>query len=454
MSNLVDIATAVAEDTKNKVYGVFTDAYTMVEGVYNGKYTLAEGLKLLNSSSEKAWKKYFEDVTVHTINKWNSVALRYDAFLKTREALGLPLFDDDSTMVQEYDVSKPGWTKADDEYLRSVHNIVIKIAKYMQDVDNGVRNLVWDSVNQDAAILGVEGEPTITTGKELNAPVGYNPKNGDLLLGNFVEGQKHVLPADFISGAVGVGSVEVVGGLIVGGLLIVCLTVGTVLVVNKICDALNDHLARVEAADIRRQQDKVIKDCSNMCPPNDMTCYDNCLNKAQNLTKVTSEAVKTNEKARAEANAQSDTKKLYETITKVSFVALGIAAIGGVSYAIYRFAGPRPKQLTEGRYPRLERGSPMLDAEVVSSRTVGESGPGTKIKFGHKYWGEPAPSSRSIENWVKRNVNDYKHPDGGVNVKQMLTDLFDTYDIEEEDEDIVEDIIYEIIEEIGLSAYN
>jgi len=372
MPSLVDITTAVAEDTKNKVYAAFTDAYTMVEGVYNGKYTLAEGLKLLDSNAEKVWKEYFVDVSVNTINKWNAVALRYDAFLNTRKMLGLQLFDDDSTMVQEYDVYKPGWTKADDEYLRSVHNIVIKVAKYLQDVQNGARNIAWDTLNQDAAILGVQGEPTITTGKEPNAPVGYSAKNGDLLLGNFIQGQKHVLPADFVSG-VGVGADPVtIGGLIVGGILIVCLTVGTVLVVNKICDILDDHLARAEAADIRRQQDKVINDCSAMCPENDLDCYDSCLGKAQNLTKATSDAIKTNEKARAEANSQSDTRALYDTITKVSFVALGIAAIGGVGYAIYRFAGPRPRQISENRYPRLERGSPMLDAEVVSSRIVGE----------------------------------------------------------------------------------
>jgi len=347
-------------------------------------------------------------MTEDTINKWNGVVLRYDAFLKNRQALGIPAFDNDGTMVQEYSVSSPGWTAEDDAYLRSVHNIIIKMHRYLQDVKKGVRAIAWDSLNEDAAVLAVEGEPTIRTGKDPNAPVGYNDKDGDIVVTNFGDpGSKHVLPSDFVAG-VGVGEPVTITGIIVGGIVIIGLTVGTVLVVNKICDLLDDHLTRAEAADIRRQQNTVIDTCDSKCPPNDLQCYDDCLNKAKDLTKATSAAIKTNEEARAAANKASDTQALYDTIKTVSLVALGLGVGGGVGYGIYRFAGPRPRQISEGRYPALDRGRPIIDAEVVSSRSVGESAPNFSLSNLKRYTvkkGDNGVGWKVYDKNKKRDVN-------------------------------------------------
>ena len=295
-------------------------------------FKLAEGLVEIPDDTKQNWKDYFISSVVTIQNTWDEVTKQHETLIKNREILCLPKFDK-AVNIEAAVVNDPsiaGWTEDDEAYLGKMYAMVDKVVKYASELQQGKREIAWDPQTKDATLLGTELEPAIFLDPQGNFQLVNWDTSG---------GPAQIVPASYLSG-VGAIPVPVI-------ILYAIIAVGVTLIIWKGLDVLKDHLARAEAKDIRDREDKHIKALEDSgVPPKEAMAL------AQGLTLATNNSIAQLEAARKQPSPELDTFKT------IAWAALGITAVGGAIYAIYKFTGSSDKETVR----EVIRSEPALSA--------------------------------------------------------------------------------------------
>lgn len=281
-------------------------------------YALADGIVELADNTKSEWKKYFISNVAMLNDTWDSVVVKHSNLIRNRELLGFDKFDPPTETVASKTSFSDNWTEEDEKYLMKIYELVDRIVKYGYELQNNMRDIAWDEVLKDVAILGTQDEPAIVP-----------TSTGNLAVVNWTskESPSSIINTSYISGA------PLAAGAVV---LYVAITIGVVLVINKICDTIRDHLARAEARDMRRQQDKIYEDARKSGKS-----VEESVNLAKGLTEATANAIASQEKARAELRG-AGAAETASTIKTVAWAAFGIVAVGGTIWAVNKFSSSTP----------------------------------------------------------------------------------------------------------------
>jgi hypothetical protein len=276
-------------------------------------YALADGIIELADNTKLDWKQYTLSNISLLNDTWDSVVVKHSNLMKNRTLLGFDKFDPPVESIASKSSLIDTWTEEDEKYLTGVYELVNRIVKYGYQLQNNMRDIAWDEVLKDVAILGTPDEPIIIPTSTGNlAAINWDKQDSD-----------KVINTSYISGA------PIAAGTIV---LVVAITIGTVLAVNKICDTIRDHISRAEARDMRRQQDRIYEDARKSGKS-----VEESVSLAKGLTEATANAIASQEKARAELRGAGN-EEISSTIKTVSWLAFGVIAIGGTIWAVNKFS--------------------------------------------------------------------------------------------------------------------
>mgnify|MGYP000846049454 CR=1 FL=1 len=281
-------------------------------------YALADGIVELADNTKSEWKKYFISNVVMLNDTWDSVVIKHSNLMKNRALLGFDKYDSPTETASAKSSLSDTWTEEDEKYLMRIYDLVDRIVKYGYDLQNNKRDIAWDEVLKDVAILGTQDEPAVV------------PTNtGNLAVVNWAnkEGSSDVINTSYISAA------PLAAGAVI---LYVAITIGVAHTVNKICDTIRDHITRAEARDMRRQQDNIYEDARKSGKS-----VEESVNLAKGLTEATANAIASQEKARAELRG-AGAAETSSTIKTIAWAAFGVVAVGGTIWAVNKFSSSTP----------------------------------------------------------------------------------------------------------------
>jgi hypothetical protein len=268
-----------------------------------------------DESTEQSWADQVVADGKKMILNWKETRIAYATLATFRAENGIPLISG-------------GWSQSQDDKYWLMNDVAATLAKYMGEVDEGIRNVAYDTFGKQIAVLG---DP------------------GDFKL-DYADG---ILTVTTTNGKASVDAAGFVGlpPVLIGVIVIVA---GAVVITGFITlsGLVRDYLRKETSKDVAKQEQKIADDIIGK--GGDPT---QAHKTAAAITNDQLAALAAKARADAEANEKSDVGQLAKVVTTVAYVALGVAIVGGLIW----FTAPMiQKALASGgsSAPRLAQQNP------------------------------------------------------------------------------------------------
>ena len=276
-----------------------------------------------DDASKTSWSNTIFAKVTELILAWKETRIAYDTMRATRQDWHINFLGN-------------GWSQQQDDQFWLIDQVVATLGKYAGEIDDGVRDVAFDTFGNQPVIGGDLGDMVLrVTGDTLH--VKFGSAQGDVSKGGFVG-----------AGPVAAGVVIIV---VAGALMEIAFII-------SIAWTIHDYIVRLTQKDVldareREAQERIKKGEDPASAYNGATAN----------TQKTLEA----EAAKAKADAEG-AKKGMEVFETVAWVALGVAVLGVAAY----FASPfinRALASTPSR-PQLAQANPARAAGVSSVTVV------------------------------------------------------------------------------------
>ncbi len=243
-----------------------------------------------DEATEQTWAEQILSKGREMITDWRETEIAYQTMVAARAEFGVPLIGN-------------GWSQEQDDQFWLVHYVVLTLSKYLSEIDEGTRNIAYDTFGDQVAILGDLGDLQIDYTDGI-----LSIKRGD-----------QVTSIDS-SGFTGLGPAALVAIVVVGAAVQIT---GIVMISRTI----RDYISRVVQKDAIEHEEKIAQDIiSKGGDPADAH------KKATEDTQALLKSLEEKARSDAEGEEKKEFSQLASVIKTVAYVGLAAVVIGGILY--------------------------------------------------------------------------------------------------------------------------